>query len=204
MATTVKPTTVPEYIHRALPFAQPILQHVYQLVHRVCPEVEEKLKWGMPCFSYRGEMLCHMAAFKEHCVVGFWKAALMKDPILMQNAKEETAMGHLGKISSLKDLPSDAKLTRWIKEAMVLNEQGIKVKRTVTPSEEILPPSNFLQALTKNKAAKKTYEAFSVSAKKEYLEWITEAKTHATQTKRIEQAILWMAEGKRRHWKYQR
>lgn len=158
----------------------------------------------MPCFSYRGEMLCHMAAFKEHCVVGFWKAALMKDPILMQNAKEETAMGHLGKISSLKDLPSDAKLTRWIKEAMVLNEQGIKVKRTVTPSEEILPPSNFLQALTKNKAAKKTYEAFSVSAKKEYLEWITEAKTQATQTKRIEQAILWMAEGKRRHWKYQR
>ncbi|MEY4931584.1 MAG: hypothetical protein RI909_2308, partial [Bacteroidota bacterium] len=106
------------YILKSADFAVPILNHLRELVHVACPDVEEKIKWGMPFFDYKGEGLCNMASFKQHCAFGFWKAPLMKDKTLMENAKGETAMGHLGRIISLKDLPSDAALIRYIKEAM--------------------------------------------------------------------------------------
>ena len=86
--------------------------------------MEEKMKWSFPHFDYKGEMMCSMAAFKQTCVFGFWKAKLMKDPILKETAKSEVAMGHLGRITSLKDLPPDKKMTAWIKEAMKLNDTG--------------------------------------------------------------------------------
>ncbi len=117
---------VDQYIKKAQPFAQPILIHLRKLIHETCPNVEEKIKWGMPSFEYKG-LLCGFAAFKEHCTFGFWKASLMKDPTLMLNAKSEVAMGHLGRITSIKDLPSDKKIIGYIKEAMKLNDDGIKV-----------------------------------------------------------------------------
>jgi uncharacterized protein YdeI (YjbR/CyaY-like superfamily) len=193
---------IDNYITKSQPFAQPILTYLRELVHQVCPLVEEKIKWGMPFFDYKGEMLCNMAAFKQHCSFGFWKAQLMSDKTLLYNAQTETAMGHLGKITSLKDLPSKSKLTAYIKEAMQLNEAGIKVKK---PKKEtvVLPTPTILQkALTLHKAANKVWNNFSPSHKKEYIQWIVEAKTETTQQKRIAQAIEWMAEGKHRNWKY--
>jgi uncharacterized protein YdeI (YjbR/CyaY-like superfamily) len=165
--------------------------------------VEEKIKWGMPFFDYKGEGLCNMASFKQHCAFGFWKASLMKDKKLIENAKGETAMGHFGKITSLKDLPSDATIMRYIKEAMKLNDEGIKVeKKKPTSAKEVQPPDYFFKELKKNKAAQKTFEAFSPSNKKEYVMWITEAKSEATRNSRMTTAIEWMAEGKPRNWKY--
>ena len=202
MATKEK--RIDDYIKKAQPFAQPVLTHLRDLVHKACPEVEEKIKWGMPFFDYKGPM-CHMASFKQHAVFGFWKAALMKDKELMEVAKSEVAMGHLGKITSLKDLPSNKQLTAYIEEAMQLNEDGIKLppkpKATSSPVEV---PVELTTALKRNKAAKATFEAFSNSHKKEYIQWITEAKTEATREKRVEQAIEMMAEGKNRNWKYQK
>ena len=123
----------------------------------------------MPFFDYKGEMLCHMASFKQHAVMGFWKAALMKDAVLMENAKSETAMGHLGRISSLKDMPSDKKITGWIKEAMELNDKGIKLpaKPKTAAGKEIAVPDYFTKALAKNKKAKQVFENFAYSHKKE-------------------------------------
>ena len=115
------------YIAKSADFAKPILNHIRELVHKTCPDAEEKIKWGMPFFDYKGEMLCHMAAFKQHAVMSFWKASLMKDPVLMQNAQSETSMGHLGRLTSMKDLPTDKKIALWIKEAMALNDKGINV-----------------------------------------------------------------------------
>ena len=111
-----KEKAIDTYIAKSAGFAKPILTHIRDLVHKACPDVEEKMKWGMPFFDYKGEMLCHMASFKQHAVMGFWKASLMKDTVLVENAKSETAMGHLGKLNSLKDLPSDKKITAWIKK----------------------------------------------------------------------------------------
>ena len=149
-------------------------------------------------------MMCSMAAFKQHCVMGFWKASIMKDSVLVENARSEVAMGHLGKITSIKDLPSDKKLVAYIKEAMDLNDRGIKLpaKAKATEKKDLVVPPYFLEALATNAKAKIVFENYAYSHKKEYLEWITGAKTEATRNKRMETALEWMAEGKSRNWKY--
>ncbi len=144
---------VDAYIAKAAPFAQPVLNHLRHLVHKTCPEVEENIKWGMPSFEYKG-MLCGFASFKQHCTFGFWKASLMKDKVLMENARSESAMGHLGRITSLKDLPSDKKITAWIKEAMKLNEEGKKVvKAKPVVKKDLVIPAYIPLAIKKNKKA---------------------------------------------------
>ncbi len=203
---TKKDKAMDAYIAKSADFAKPILNHIRELVHKVCPEVEEKMKWSMPHFDYKGEMMCGMAAFKQHASFGFWKAALMKDPVLIESAKTEVAMGHLGKITSLKDLPSDKKLTAWIKEAMALNDKGIKLpaKAKATEKKELAVPDYFTKALAKNKKAQKVWDAFAYSHKKEYLQWITEAKIETTRESRMATALEWIAEGKGRNWKYEK
>ncbi|MBK7379367.1 MAG: YdeI/OmpD-associated family protein [Ignavibacteriales bacterium] len=191
------------YISRSADFAKPILIHIRELVHKACPDVEETIKWGFPHFEYKGP-LCDMAAFKQHCSFGFWKAALMKDKTLIANAKSESAMGHYGKITSIKDLPSDKKIIVHITDAMILNQKGIKLppRKIITAKKEIVVPDYFLKQLKKNKKAFTTFENFSPSHKREYIEWITEAKTDETKNRRMETAIVWMTEGKSRNWKY--
>jgi uncharacterized protein YdeI (YjbR/CyaY-like superfamily) len=199
-----KEKLIDAYIAKSADFAKPILNHIRLLVHKTCPDVEEKIKWGMPFFDYKGEMLCHMASFKQHAVMSFWKAKLMKDPALIENARSETAMGHLGKLTSLKDMPSDKKITAWIKEAMLLTDKGIKLPAKAKTAEKkvLTVPDYFIKALNKNKKAKQTFENFAYSHKKEYLEWITEAKTEETRNKRMATTLEWLAEGKSRNWKY--
>lgn len=194
---------IDEYISKSADFAKPVLIHLRELVHKTCPGVEETMKWSFPHFDYKG-MLCHMASFKQHCAFGFWKAELMKDKALMQNAKSETAMGHLGKITSLKDLPSDKKMIAYIKEAMKLNDEGVKLpsRGKASQKKDVFMPHYFLKALKKNKTAFNVFDDFSPSHKREYVEWITEAKTEETRSRRIATAIEWMSEGKPRNWKY--
>lgn len=193
---------VDEYIEKAQPFAKSILIHLRNLVHQASPAIEEKIKWGMPCFEYKG-ILCNMASFKQHCSFGFWKASLMSDPLLMFNAKSETSMGHLGRITSLKDLPSDKKIIGYIKEAMKLNEEGIKVvKAKPLTNKDLVIPVDILTSIKKDKKAFQIFNAFSPSHKREYIEWITEAKTEPTKQKRLTQTIEWLADGKPRNWKY--
>ncbi len=198
-----KDRRIDAYIVKAQPFAWPILEYLRDLVHRACPDVKETIKWGMPHFDYKGEMMCHMASFKQHCAFGFWKASLMNDKKRIEKAKGETAMGDFGKITGLKDLPSDAKMIRYIKEAMKLNDEGIKVeKKKPLTKKDIEAPDYFLKELKKNKAALKTFNMFSPSNKKEYIMWITDAKTEETRKSRMTTAIEWMEEGKQRNWKY--
>lgn len=146
-----------------------------------------------------------MAAFKEHCVFGFWKAAIMKDAEKLK-ANQDNAMGHLGKIKNVTDLPSDKILTDYIKEAAKLNDEGIRLppRAKNTEKQELVIPGYFIKALTKNKKASHVFESFSQSHKKEYVEWINEAKTEETRNKRMATALEWIAEGKGRNWKYER
>ncbi len=194
------------YISKSADFAKPILKHIRELVHKACPDVEEKMKWSFPHFDYKNEMMCSMAAFKQHAVMGFWKGSIMKDKALLEMARSEEAMGHLGKITTLKDLPSDKKLTAYIKEAMKLNELGIKLPSKPKSAEKkaIEVPDYFKKALAKNKNVLRDFENFSYSCKKEYVEWITEAKTEETRNKRIATAVEWISEGKSRHWQYKK
>lgn len=199
----MKNRLIDSYIKRSAEFAKPVLNHLRELVHSVCPEVEEKMKWSFPHFDYKGEMMCSMAAFKQHCAFGFWKASLMKNSQKMFEKYGKTAMGHLGQIKSLKDLPPDKVLIAGIKEAMKLNDSGVKIlKSKPVTKEDINTPDYFMTALKKNKKALETFQNFSASHVREYVEWITDAKTESTRDKRIETALEWLSEGKSRNWKY--
>lgn len=192
------------YIDKKADFAKPILKHLREIVHTVCPGVQETIKWSMPFFDYEGGTLCMMAAFKEHCTFGFWKSKLMNDPNGILQVAERGAMGNFDRITSLKDLPPDKIFIAYIKEAMRLNEGNIKLPaRKKTTGKELSMDNDLAAALKRNKKAQAVFENFTPGKKKEYLEWITEAKTEATKNKRIETAVEWIAEGKSRHWKYQ-
>ena len=192
---------VDAYIEKSAEFARPILTHIRETVHAACPECEETLKWGMPTFMYHG-ILCGMAAFKAHATLGFWKGSL-----IVEGAADEDAMGQFGRITSVKDLPGKRQFTGYIRKAMELNRDGIKVQRA-TPKKRgtmiVKVPADLAAALKSNRKALETFDAFPPSQRKEYVEWITEAKREATREKRIEETIELLKAGKTRHWKYQR
>ena len=197
-----KDPRVDAYINKAADFAKPILTHLRETVHAAVPDVVEEMKWSFPHFTYKG-MLCSMAAFKQHAMFGFWKASL----VLGDKAKTDDGMGHLGRITKIADLPSTKELTAYIKKAVALNDAGVKVARTPKNPARATPvrvPADLAAALKKNKKAQATFDAFSPSHRKEYIEWITGAKTDETRTRRLKTAVEQMAEGKSQNWKYER
>jgi uncharacterized protein YdeI (YjbR/CyaY-like superfamily) len=195
---------VDDYIAKSADFAKPILNHIRELVHKASPLIVETIKWGCPFFDYKGPV-CQMVAFKQHAAFGFWKASLMDDPNQLIKRGESSA-GSFGRITSLSDLPGDEALTDFIWQAVKLNETDSKVtvKKTAKPKTELQTPDYFISVLNENPKARDLFNKFSPSHKREYLEWIIDAKTEATRQKRIETALEWIGEGKSRNWKYQR
>ena len=190
---------VDAYIAKQAEFARPILTHLREVVHGACPKVEEDIKWGAPFFMYHGTM-CQMAAFKQHVAFGFWKGALV---VGRSSGDDDRAAGQFGRITSVKDLPSKTELTRYIKKAMQINEEGITVPKAKKARPALPVPPELSAALAKNKKARAAFEAFPPSHKRDYSEWIGEAKREETKAARVAQAVEWIAEGKPRHWKYQ-
>jgi uncharacterized protein YdeI (YjbR/CyaY-like superfamily) len=188
---------VDDYIAKAQPFARPVLKHLRKLVHAGCPGVEETMKWSFPHFQYKG-MLCSMAAFKEHCVFGFWNHS-----IISEDQKSADAMGQFGRLTSIDDLPAEKTLIGLIKQAAALNDAGVRPKREAkSPKPPLDPPGYMMAALRRNKKALATFEAFRPSQRREYVEWVVEAKADDTRQRRLETAIEWMAQAKGRNWKY--
>lgn len=198
-----KDPRIDAYIAKSQDFAKPVLNYFRGLVHKACPDAQETIKWGFPNFDYKG-LYCAMASFKQHCAIVFYKATLMKDSKLTANAKSESAMGHLGRITSLRDLPSEKKLISYLKEAAKLNDAGIKIPKKKPSAEKkvLVIPNFFSKELKKNKKAFEAFNNFSYSHKKEYLEYITEAKREETRNKRIASTIKFLASGKALNWKY--
>ena len=185
---------VDRYIEKAAPFARPILERIRAAFHKAHPDVTETMKWSVPHFEYKG-VLGNMAAFKEHVAWGFWKGSLMNETLGERRLK----------IHSLEELPKDKELLAYVREAIRLNEEGVKVERAPRVERaEAEVPDDLAAALKENAAAKKTFDAFPPSHRREYVAWITEAKQEATRQKRLAQAVEWMAEGKSRNWKYER
>jgi len=196
---------VDAYIANAAEFARPILSHLRDVVHAGCPEVKETIKWGFPHFEHKG-ILCSMAAFKSHCAFGFWKGSVLaqKHPDLA--AAEDPAMGQLGRITALADLPDEETLLLYVREAAALNDQGVKAPNRSKPRKDrpVEVPDDLMAALRGNPQALATFEGFNPSNKREYVEWVTEAKSEETRKRRLDTAVEWMAEGKVRNWKYVR
>ncbi len=200
------------YIDKAQPFALPILLHLRKLIHKACPEVTEAIKWSRPFFLYKGVILCNISAFKEHCSFGFWGQE-MADELTRVGALQPGAMGSLGRITSLKDLPADKLMLGWIRQAAASIDKGeqqspmaARIERNKVvkaPKKAVAMPPAFEAALKRNAKASDAFAAFSPSCKREYIEWIADAKRDATRDSRIATALEWIAEGKQRNWKYQ-
>ena len=188
------------YIAKSADFAKPILNQIRETVHAACPDVEESIKWSMPAFTYHGPLM-NMAAFKAHATVGFWKGALV---IGRSAGDDERAMGHLGRLTSVKDLPPKKELVALIRKAAKLNDDGVKVEKKKAPRPELPVPPELAAALAKNRKAQATFKAMPPSHQREYNEWVGEAKREETRAARVKQAIVWIAEGKSRNWKYQK
>lgn len=200
---------VDAYIAKAKPFAPPILNHIRELVHKACPDVEETIKWSRPFFEYKGAILGNMSAFKEHCSFGFWGveiAAVLREAKVLQPG----AMGSLGRITRVEDLPPKKEILGILKQAVEFIDSGnytspiaARNKVVKAPKAPMETPAAFTKALKANKKAAAGFAALSPSCKKEYVEWIAEAKRDETRDKRIATAVEWISEGKRRNWKYE-
>jgi len=195
---------VDQYIINSAEFAIPILDHLRNLVHKADARIEEKIKWGMPFFDYKGTV-CHLASFKHHCAFGFWKGSLMNNEYGIFKERSE-AMGLLGKITSFEDLPSDEILITYIQQAIQLNEDNVKLppKPKSSQNNVLIIPEYFMEALNEVPEALAVFQNFSPSNKKDYILWLEEAKTEATRIKRLETTLEWLAEGKTRMWKYKK
>ena len=200
---------VDAYIAKAQPFAQPVLDHIRKLVHKACPDIEESIKWSRPFFIYKGVILANVSAFKAHCSFGLWGQEMGK--VLRESgAVRDGAMGSLGRITGVKDLPSDTEMLKWIRLAAGSIDSGEYVS-PMSPQNRVVkapkPPlkihPEFAAALKKNKKASASFEAFPPGCKREYVEWIADAKRDETREKRIATAVEWIAEGKKRNWKYE-
>ena len=197
------------YIAESRPFAQPLLSHLRKLVHKACPGVVETIKWSRPFFEYKGVILANMSAFKEHCSFGFWGeeiSAVLRDLRVLQ----PDAMGSLGRLTRIEDLPNNKQMLDLLGKAASFINSGQytspiaarhKVAKALAPAVEA--PPEFTRALKANKKASAAFAAFSPSCKREYVEWIAEAKRAETREKRIITAIDWISDGKQRNWKYQ-
>jgi uncharacterized protein YdeI (YjbR/CyaY-like superfamily) len=195
---------VDAFIEKAADFAKPILEYIREIVHETSPLLMETVKWGFPFFDYKGPV-CQMAAFKEHCSFGFWKATLLNDPYNALSIGDGSA-GSFGRITKIEDLPSKEILQDFIRQAIALNESGKKtpeaIKKASAPKTELVIPEYFTEFLKAYPNASFNFDKSSYSHKKEYVEWIVDAKSDATRQKRMETAAEWLAEGKSRHWKY--
>lgn len=189
------------YIAKSPGFAKPILEHIREVVHAAVPEVEETLKWSMPAFMHHG-ILCGMAAFKQHAAFNLWKGSL-----IVGSDGDRGAMGQFGRISRVSDLPAKRVLAGYLRRAAALNEAGVKRPKVRKPGLErkpvpATPPPDLAAALKKNTRARATFDGFSPSHRREYIEWIIEAKRDETRQRRLRQAIEMLAGGKTRNWKY--
>lgn len=192
------------YIVKAAPFARPILAHLRALVHRAVPEARETIKWGMPFFTLDATPLCSMAAFKAHAAFGFWRRDISSEfEKLHANA---AAMGAAGRITSLADLPADKVVVAFLKKAAERTRAGLPPRppRKSAPRRPVRTPADLTAAFKQNETAAAAWKNFSYSHRKEYIEWITEAKRPETRAKRLATTLEWLAAGKARNWRYER
>ncbi|POH61161.1 YdeI/OmpD-associated family protein [Arthrobacter glacialis] len=198
---------VTQYIENSGDFARPILNHLRELIHKNCPEVVESVKWAIPHFDYKNDFMCVLASAKNHCSLTFIKSEFMSDPRFAGGKKVKPGQRFMSRITSMSELPSDEELAGFVKQAMDLNDKGVKLDKTAkaAPSSEPLDtPAYFLEALSRNSVAKQVFENQSTSFRKNYIVWLESAKTDATRQRRVAEALEWIAEGKGRFWKYEK
>ena len=189
---------VDAYIARQAEFARPILTELRRRLHAACPDLNETLRWSMPSFDHKGKIVAQMAAFKAHATFGFWQREGTP------TEKQHEAMGQLGRLVSVDELPDEATFAGWVRAAVERIEDPVAPKRPrAAPKGEAEVPPELAEALADDDRAAATFNGFPPSCRREYCEWIAEAKRAETRARRVAEAIGWLREGKRRNWKYE-
>jgi uncharacterized protein YdeI (YjbR/CyaY-like superfamily) len=191
--TTFDPR-VDAYIQRAAPFARPLLEQLRRDLHAASPDLDESIRWGMPAFLHGGRLVAMLAAFKAHASFGFWRAN--------EAATAREGMGQFGRLTSLHDLPGAALIAEGVRAAIARAEAGAPRAPRKPARPEAVVPDDLRAALAERPAAAATFAAFPPGQRREYVDWITEAKRSETRARRLVQALEWLDEGKTRNWKH--
>lgn len=200
--TMPKSAKIDNYITEKSPFAQEILSHLREVIHRADPEIVETIKWRQPCFESNG-LVCAMAAFKKHVTFSFFKGQLLNDNANIFLPSDNSELASL-KFTSLADIPQNDILTAYIQQAIALNTNSCIKKATARKDKnDLIIPDDLAAALATTPSAQSTFNDFSYSKQKDYLDWLTSAKRETTRATRLATTVQWLSEGKARHWKYE-
>lgn len=201
-----KNSKVDEYILNAAVFAQPILSKMRSIIEEAEPHIEETIKWGFPCFTYRNKIICSVSAYKNHCVFRFWQGSSLEDSDGILAKVGETEMGELSKIKKIEDLPDSEVIVKYIREAIELSQKGSS-KKPMSKEKKLtvdLKSVDLPEIFSSFPIQAEKFDSLSPSHRKEYISWIFEAKTEETKLKRIKTMMEWLLEGKSRNWKYEK
>ncbi|MCB0792148.1 MAG: DUF1801 domain-containing protein [Flavobacteriales bacterium] len=172
-----------------------LMVRLRQLIHQVDPGIEETWRWNGPHFDRNGIML-GMSAHKTCVSIWFHKGALLKDPRrLFEPLEKDEAKGM--RVYKLKesDAIDEKAFTELVKQAVKLNEDGVKLSEAKPARKTLVVPPELESVLKKDQHAMTNWEGFSYSKKKDYIEWVTDAKREETRKRRIAQAFQLIRDG---------
>lgn len=200
---------IDKYIADAPEYARPIMEKLRKAVHKGCPQAEEAIKWGCPYFMYQGKLFCGMAAFKKHVGFGFWNSKDMDDPEgLFESGTGKKASMCNAHFHAVKELPTQKVLVDYVKQSKKLTDAELsksKPAKKAAKKKVAVPktPADLSSAFKTNKTAKSYFDSLAPSHRRDFLQWILDAKRDATREKRVNETVKLLKAKKTLHWKYQ-
>jgi len=158
--------------------------------------LNEESKWGMPVYTFNGKNVVMIAAFKDNCVVSFFKGSILADTDkLLVKPGENSEVTRLIRFTDVRKINDiEISLRNYIFEAVEIEKSGIKP--SVKKVSEYKIPDEFAVHLKKNTLLKKAFESLTPGRQKAYLIHFSGAKQSATRESRILKCIPDILNGK--------
>ena len=188
---------VEEYIEKHNQYSN--LLHKLRALLLEC-NLEENIKWGAPVYSYNGKNIVGIGAFKSYAGLWFFQGALLKDKSkVLVNAQEgKTSAMRQWRFNSIEEA-SDALISEYITEAIANHKAGKEIKPEKKP---LIIPELLKEELASDVELADAFDHLSLSCKREYADYISEAKKDETKVNRIEKIKPMILSKKGLHDKY--
>jgi uncharacterized protein YdeI (YjbR/CyaY-like superfamily) len=158
--------------------------------------LDEKLKWGCPCYTFQEANIVLIHGFKEYCAYLFFKGALLNDPdgILIQQTKNVQSARQI-RFTNVREISKMARsLKAYIYEAIEVEKAGLKVKLKKT--EDFKIPEEFQVKLDKLPALKKAFNNLTPGRQRAYIFYFSQAKQPKTREERVKKYMKQILGGK--------
>lgn len=192
---------VDEYILKKEKWQQEL--HILRSIFLDLP-LGETIKWGAPVYVFQGKNIVGLAAFKKYFGLWFFQGALLKDKQkVFVNAQEgKTKAMMQWRFYALEEIKTDL-IKDYVLEAIENVKQGKEIKpvRRNKKSKLIIPPE-LLNTLDENRELKEKFETFTESKKREFAEYIIDAKRSTTKASRLQKIIPMILRGEGLNDKY--